>query len=338
MIAKIVGLAVILSIPAFSQTNWKTVTTHVTASFRGLSVVDDRVAWVSGSQGWVGNTKNGGNDWSFKQVEGFEKVDFRSLYAFDAQRAIVVNAGSPASILVTQDGGNSWKEVYRNEEKEVFFDGIDFWNEREGIAYGDPLDGKMLLMKTEDGGLTWKSMPDASRPVLNDGEASFAASGTGIRCVGQQELIIATGGKTSRLWKSTDKGNTWTNLMVPIVQGKASTGIFSVACFNEENWIVVGGDFENDSLMTNHVFYTKDGGKNWLMPEKPTRGYRECVEFFNSKTIVAAGPKGTEISNDGGVTWLPLSDEEGIHVVRKARKGTLLVMAGGKGKLKVSTY
>lgn len=319
-----------------AQDGWKTVTNNIAASFRGLSVVDDKVAWVSGSQGWVGHTSNGGADWTFRQVDGFEKVDFRSLYAFDGQRAIVANAGAPASILITADAGSTWKEVYRNEQKEAFFDGMDFWNEKEGVAYGDPIGGRMLLVRTEDGGQTWKDFPDGSRPLLNEGEASFAASGTGIRCVGQQTLIIATGGKTSRLWKSADKGKSWITFTAPIVQGKASTGIFSVACLNEQNWIIVGGDFENDSLTTHHVFYTRDGGRSWLAPKKPTRGYREGVEFADSKTAVAVGPKGSEISGDGGVNWLPLADAEGIHVVRKARKGKLQVMAGGKGRLKVA--
>lgn len=316
------------------QKDWRTVTTNVTASFRGLSVVDDQVAWLSGSQGWVGVTQNGGTDWTFKQVEGFDKMDFRSLYAFDANRAIIANAGSPASILITNDGGNTWKEVYRNDRKEAFFDGIDFWNDKVGMIYGDPIDGKMFLVKTEDGGHTWKELPDASRPALQSGEASFAASGTGIRCIGDQTLLITTGGTASRVFSSPNQGSSWTTLAAPIVQGKSSTGIFSIGA-DEQHWIIVGGDFEKDTLRTNHVFFSREGGRNWHAPERPTGGYRECVEFVEANTALAVGPGGADITRDGGATWQPLADAEGIHVVRKARKGKLMIMAGGKGKIKV---
>src|SRR5690348_171711 len=143
------------------------------AHFRGLSVVDDNVAWVSGTKGWIGVTTDAGKTWSFNQIKDFEKFDFRTLYGFDGKTAIAANAGSPASVLRTIDGGKNWSVVYANEHKDAFFDGVDFWNEKEGIIYGDPIDKKMLLLRTTDGGITWKEIPESSRPVLSEGEASF---------------------------------------------------------------------------------------------------------------------------------------------------------------------
>jgi len=306
--------------------------TNNTASFRGLSVVDNHVAWLSGNQGWVGNTGNGGEFWSFNQVNGLEKTDFRSLYAFDAQRAVIANAGSPAHILITNDGGKTWNTVYTNSHKDAFFDGIDFWNEKEGIIYGDPIDGKMLLLRTSDGGLTWKEIKNA--PVLEKGEASFAASGTGIRCIGKNQIMISTGGVVSRIWISKDKGEHWTNLSTPVIQGESTTGIFSLAQ-NNKALIIVGGDYLKESVAIKHNFYSLDGGKKWLTPATPTRGYRECVEPITTKIVLATGPSGSDISYDNGITWNALSDEKGLHVVRKARKGTLVILAGGNGNVYV---
>ena len=133
------------------QINWKTIPPKTDASFRGLSVVDDKVAWVIGSKGWVGRSIDGGNNWEFAQVKGFEKYDFRSLYAFDAKNAIIANAGSPAFILRTSDGGRKWQVAYENADTAAFFDGVDFWNNNEGLIYGDPINGRMLLLSTEDG-------------------------------------------------------------------------------------------------------------------------------------------------------------------------------------------
>ncbi|HYG18419.1 MAG TPA: YCF48-related protein [Ohtaekwangia sp.] len=305
------------------------------ASFRGLSVVDEQIAWVSGNKGWTGLTTDGGKRWIFRQTKGFENSDFRSLYAFDGNTAVMANAGSPASILRTTDGGLTWSEVYRNEHKEIFIDGTDFWNDQEGIMYGDPIGQRMLLLRTSDGGQHWNELPEISRPVLKDGEASFAASGTNIRCVGQHHLFIGTGGKVSRVWTSGDRGLHWKVLEPPMIQGLTMTGIFSTAFLDNARGIVAGGDYERDTLRTNHIFYTTDGGQNWKAPVMPTRGLRECVEFITDKIVLAIGKGGADISYDGGVRWELLSDEKAFHVVRKARKGSLIVAAGSKGRLSI---
>jgi len=102
---------------------WKNISVDINSSFRALSVVDNHVAWVGGSKGWIGRTSDGGQTWSFKQVNNFETLDFRSVYAFDSLTAVIANAGSPAFIFRTTDGGKNWSQVYKNENKAAFIDG-----------------------------------------------------------------------------------------------------------------------------------------------------------------------------------------------------------------------
>src|SRR5580692_1634618 len=90
-------------------------------SIRGLSVVDDSVAWISGSKGYIAITKNGGKDWDWQQVKGFEKADFRDIEAFSDKEAVIISSGTPALILKTIDGGASWQEKYRNADTSYFF-------------------------------------------------------------------------------------------------------------------------------------------------------------------------------------------------------------------------
>jgi photosystem II stability/assembly factor-like uncharacterized protein len=220
----------LISLAGFSQSIEKyPLLPAVRSSFRGLSVVNDSVAWVSGSKGWVGRTINRGLHWEFNQVPGYETLDFRSLYAFNDSTALIANAGSPAYILRTTNGGKTWQAVYTNTAAAIFIDGVDFWNNQEGVMYGDPIDGRMFLLFTKDGGKTWHEHALETRPKLSEGEASFAASGTGIRCYDRKRLVIATGGKTSRLFISDNRGKTWRNATPPAQQGKESAGIFSVA-------------------------------------------------------------------------------------------------------------
>jgi photosystem II stability/assembly factor-like uncharacterized protein len=299
----------------------------VKSSLRGLSVVDNDIAWVSGTKGTVGVTADGGRTWSFMIVPGFDKLDFRSIYAFNGKEVVIANAGSPAYILRTDDGGNKWNIVFQNNDPGCFFDGVDFWDEKNGIIYGDPLDGRMFIMITSDGGRTWIELPAESRPAVSQGEASFAASGTGIRCYGKRMIVMVTGGSVSELHISDDAGKTWLSASLPFTQGSVTSGAFSAA-FKEHNAIISGGDYINEELMVNHIFYSEDRGKTWKAPEKPTGGFRECVIFISGKSAIAAGPGGVDCSYDKGLTWESLTHEKGFHVVAKARRGQLVLLAG----------
>lgn len=339
----IICLILFASFHASAKTDkWQFVDTKTNASFRGLSVVDDSVVWVSGSKGWVGKTKNGGRDWVWEQVKGYEQCDFRSLYAFNAMEAVIANAGSPAYVLRTDDGGATWKKVYENKDTEAFIDGIDVADGQKGMLYGDPINSHILLLRTYDGGRTWYEAPLKERPVMGKGEASFAASGTCIKYLDRKKVVIATGGSVSRLLLSKNNGKKWRSVATPILQGESSMGIFSFLLIGSKYWIIAGGDYKQEAVRKANLFYTGNGGRNWISPRVTTRGYRECVVVADdgvgkkgTATLLAVGPTGIDISLDGGINWMAFSDEKQYHVIKKARKGELIIMAGGGGKVAV---
>lgn len=305
-------------------------------SLRGLSVVNDSVAWVSGSNGMYAISTDAGRTWKWDQLKLYEKLDFRDIEAFSDQKAVMVNAGTPSVILLTNDGGKSWKEVYRNESSEIFLDGIDFWDEKNGIIYGDPINGQMVLLKTSDGGNSWKDISTNNPILLIKGEASFAASGTGIRCGKNGKVWIATGGLQSRIFYSADYGKSWEAYACPIIQGKNSTGPFSIAFYRNKG-VVVGGDYLQDTSRVNNTLLSVDRGKTWTSPLIPTFGYRSAVEYISAKVLFATGPGGTDFSEDGGKSWQKLSDI-GYHTVRKAKSGRLVLLSGSNGKIAQIRY
>ena len=168
-------------------------------SLRGLSVVDDRVVWVSGEKGTIALSTDGARSFELRTPPEFAGRDFRDIEGFDDRRALALAVGAPARILLTTDGGTSWRPVYRNERPESFLDGFDFWDDRRGIAFGDPLDGRFLILSTEDGGATWTELPIPDRPLAFPGEAAFAASGTSIRVFPGGRVAFGTGGARARL-------------------------------------------------------------------------------------------------------------------------------------------
>ncbi len=331
-------IACILPAIAFSQKiSWVHIHTNTTASFRALSVVDDSIAWVSGTEGTIGKTTDGGKTWRFIQLPGCEKMDFRTIYAFDSVNVIIANAGSPTIIWRMKDGHN-WNAVYHNNDSTCFIDGIDMWNDKDGIVYGDPKQGHLLILHTTDGGLSWQQHAAENEPTIDSGEASFAASGTGIRCLPNNKLMIATGGAESRLYMSENNGNNWHFIRSPILKGKSSEGIFSFAC-QHDTCLVVGGDYknENESKWNAYIFYNP-GYYTWRAPLNSTRGYRECVEFIATNTAIAVGPAGADITYNTGNNWKPLWDDKGYHVIRKSRKGDLIIAAGRNGQIRIVQF
>lgn len=303
-------------------------------SLRGLSVVDDTVAWVSGSKGWIAMSKDGGKNWDWKQLKGYENLDFRDIEGFSSSKAILVSAGTPAVILLTIDGGRSWKEVYRNESKHIFLDGMDFWDTEKGIIYGDPIDGQMVLLETRDGGMSWQNISTQNKIPLISGEASFAASGTNIRTGKGGKVWIATGGIQSRIFRSNDYGLNWEATQLPIIQGKNSTGPFSLAFYKNKAGVAAGGDFLSDTSRLNNLVLTKNGGRAWMKPQVTLFGYRSAIEYLSKNELLACGPKGTDRSIDGGKTWMKLSDQ-GFHTIRKAKSGDLVLLTGGNGSIAI---
>ncbi len=75
---KFILILLLLDLNAFSQTI-KILTAGTKTSIRGLSVVNDRIIWVSGNNGMTGRSLDGGNTWKWLQVEGFEKIDLEIL-------------------------------------------------------------------------------------------------------------------------------------------------------------------------------------------------------------------------------------------------------------------
>ncbi|MBC9913294.1 WD40/YVTN/BNR-like repeat-containing protein [Chitinophaga varians] len=232
-------------------------------SIRGLSAVNDNIVWASGTGGMVGRSINGGDTWEWHQIKACDSCDWRSLYAFNDRKAVVINAGEPAHVFLTEDGGHSWERVYFNATPGIFFDAVTFYNDQEGIAIGDPLQQHFTVLRTRDGGHTWTLDTPAQSPGAAAGESIFAASGTSL--IARKGLtVFVTGGTVSRLHQLT--GTRWSSSPLPLLQGQPSTGAFSVAFLNNRTGIVVGGDYSKDTISQRNCLLTYDGGRTWTSP------------------------------------------------------------------------
>jgi hypothetical protein len=283
------------------------------------------------------NVSNGKNH--FKHIFNYEEksLHFRAIKEVKGS-LFAISIENPARLYKLSRKAKNPKLVYEENHEKAFYDSIDFWNDQEGIAIGDPTDDCMSVIITRDGGNTWGKLSCDDLPKAKEGEAAFAASDTNIAIVGDHTWV-ATGGTVSRILYSSDKGKTWAVFETPIVQGKATTGMYSIDFYDEKKGFAIGGDYTKPNDTLNNKIRTIDGGKIWhVIANTKGPGYRSCVQYIpnrNGKELVAIGFKGIDYSKDSGDSWTHLSDE-GFYTIRFLNDS--IAYAAGSGRISKLTF
>ncbi len=311
--------------------SWETFSLDKKASLRGIAAVSDQECWVTGTNGTVAKTLDGGQTWTYFRIPHADSLDFRDIEVFNANEVLVLSIGTGKSskIFRTADGGKTWKVVFQNTEEEGFFDALTFWNKKDGFMQGDPIGGRLYLLYTSNSGKTWREVPFNQRPVVQDGEYAFAASGS--QMTAQNHTVwIGTGGTDSHILRTSTRKIAWQSIDTPIIQGQASQGIFSVAFKNKKSGIAVGGDYTKENEGHNNIIRTNDGGYTWQLINT-AMDYRSAVRYFHH-TIITTGPSGSDISFDDGNSWQPINGQ-GYHTLDVHEKSQTVWAAGRNGRI-----
>lgn len=266
-----------------------------------VSPVNERVVWVSGTRGSYVRTTDGGATWHAAQVPGAEALQFRDVHALDENTAWLLSIGNAdtSRIYHTTDAGKTWALQFTNPEPKAFYDCLDFWDARRGLAISDAVDGRMVLLSTSDGGAHWTRISPAALPAARPAEGAFAASGTCLITRPGGHAWIALGTPKARLLHTTDFGRSWTADTIPL------SAISSVSFRDPSHGIVLG----TDSAAATAV--TADGGRSWARGGRPpfAMGFYggAFVPGARVPTVVAVGPGGAAWSRDDGATWTVLN-------------------------------
>lgn len=307
-------------------------------SFRGLSVVNDSVAWVSGSRGTIGRSTNGGQHWQWLHPKGFEQRDFRDIEGFDAQTAVAMAVDSPGIILRTSDGGQSWQTVYRSDLPGMFLDAMAFAGDT-GVCLGDPIDGFFWMLQTTDAGRSWTEVPIQARPKAEPGEACFAASGTNILLVpepGNLRGAFVTGGKVSKLHLFDLTVNQQFGGKVALTQGQTMTGGNSIL-WHGGGFVMAAGNYTSPQVSDSNLAVMSP---QWPTPHQPVpafSGYASCIAELADGRLMASGVPGVSITQQKAVfspgqlpVWQHINKHP-YHVVQRAKQGKLVLLAGARG-------
>ncbi len=262
-----------------------------------------------------------------------EKLEFRAM-GQNSKSLFIVNIGNPAFIYKINKSNLAYQKVYFEENEKVFYDSMNFWNDKEGIAIGDPIGNCFSILITRDGGKKWKKINCENLPKVVNGEAAFAASNTNI-CIKGNHTWIVSGGKKSRVFYSPDKGTTWEVFETPIVQGKEMTGIFTADFYDSKVGVIAGGNYEEPEQNFKNKAITFDSGKTWkLVAEHTGFGYASCIQFVpksKGKQLVAVGLTGMYYSADSGNKWKQLLTDKTLYTIRFLDENT--AFAAGTDKV-----
>jgi photosystem II stability/assembly factor-like uncharacterized protein len=318
--------------PEISSVEIEEIFKDSTLSIRAIDVASDKSLAFAANNGVFGLYNPQTEEWA-TATQNYDTLNlqFRAV-ARTSNDFFMLSVENPALLFKTGENGEM-EVVYKEEHEKVFYDALSFWNSEEGIAIGDPIDGCMSIIITRDGGETWNKLPCEVLPKSMEGEAAFAASNTNIAIVGNKTWV-ATGGKTSRILFSGDKGKSWEIFETPMINGENTTGTYSVDFYDETNGFAIGGDYTKPDGTKANKMRTSDGGKTWqLVGDGVEPGYRSCVQYIpnaNGKKLVAIGFKGIDYSSDSGSTWTHLSDE-GFYTLRFLNDS--VAYAAGKGRI-----
>jgi photosystem II stability/assembly factor-like uncharacterized protein len=297
-----------------------------TSLLQAVSAVNDTVVWVSGHRATWARTTDGGRTWRAGAMTGADSVlQFRDVHALSADSAWLLAAGpgERSRIYFTADGGRSWQLQFLNRDSSAFYDCFDFWDRRRGVAVSDAVNGRMIVITTEDG-RTWTAVPATGLPQALAGEGAFAAGGTCLIARPGGRAWFATGAQDgARVYSTEDFGRTWRVATTPIVHGAAS-GVATLAFTGDSTGYALGGRIAEprDTVAVNAAV-TADGGATWTADVRaPLAGavFGSGIVRGRATVLVAVGPSGLALRTEGCSPWTRLSDQAywavGVHGTR----------------------
>ncbi len=271
-------------------------------NYTGIHFTSQNTAYTITNNGKIFKTEDGGNTWI--EQHSSTELHLHDIFFLNDLNGYIVGGDTDGIILKTTDGGNTWKST----TFQIRLSSIYFINETTGFASGKK------LLSTQDGGKTWNEvdLEYFAYGGINffDGKTGFLAAGNILlktidggsswEVVDKISNIIGTNtiGKIQinkgvaylrlngdKMYRTSDKGNTWQILNVPIISG-------SVHFINEHQAIGVGQRwYELGYYPDGLLCVTNDGGKHWDEKYFPATEFYiiNDIAFLNDSTALAIG-------------------------------------------------
>ncbi|MFZ6873879.1 WD40/YVTN/BNR-like repeat-containing protein [Undibacterium sp. Di27W] len=240
-------------------------------------------------------TRDGGATWQV--ARGMEGISIKGLCGIDilhdksggAEKTVIHaggRVGGPATLLRSLDGGNSWKSIDMTPYTGMILD-VKFFDANTGFVIGasssETEKSHARIIMTRDGGATWKTVYESSRPNEITWKASFPTRDTGYVTIQSYNPDPATSQRY--VAKTEDGGLSWKE--IPLVND-IKVREFGVGFIDAKTgWVgaIDGGYQTTDGGQTwKHVPMGRAVNKIRLLPtDKGFFGYAIGVEVFKLK-------------------------------------------------------
>jgi len=316
---------------------WITQNTAFATPQRGInymSAVDSNIVWASAYDGSnqtgpcpdFSRSIDGGTTWTPGAVTNSSGLASSMIFAVSADKAYIVmfraSGSSPQGIFVTEDGGTTWtrQSTASFSNGSSFPNCVHFFNASEGWCMGDPINGVFEIYTTTDGGNTWSQVSGSSIPDPAPGEFGI---------VGYYSAVNDTiwfGTSAGRVYRSPDKGHTWTVSSVPALSGKYVKPTFR----NGMHGLVQ----DKGNGTTGAICESFDGGQTWTPVTVTGPIYATDLSYVpgTENTWVSAGGTGymgSSYSFDGGHTWTDFIGTQGAQYMQMTWLNNHCGWAGG---------
>ena len=249
-----------------ADSNWVVQQSGVNDSLTAVMAVSNNVVWAGGTDGKVLRTINGGTTWNSVGGGAIGTDIVNTVEALDANTALVATySETGGKIFKTINGGSSWSSVYSITG--AFIGGIQMKNTLEGYAVGSPIEGRWLVLKTTNGGITWDSLKTAPAQIADD------YGPVGMQLLGD---TLWFGTFSGSIYRSTDLGKTWTSATT---SGSTSFGPH----FNSAAKGLLG-NFSDGSF-----YKSTDGGATWIKAQSSVYHKATCISGLGDKFWATTG-------------------------------------------------
>lgn len=226
----------------------------------------------------------------------------------NSQRSVAFGDG----VYKSTDGGKSWNNMGLKDSEHISQIWIDPNDSNTVIvASQGPLwsaGGDRGLFKTTDGGENWDNILEISKHtginefVISKSDPNVMVASSYQRKRHQWTLI--NGGPESAIHRSTDGGETWTKVSKGLP--KDHMGRIGLAAADNTIYAVVESNPKEKG-----IYRSDDFGQTWKKRSSYTPGspqyYNELIIDPNNSERVYSINTFTNVSEDGGKTWKPLS-------------------------------
>jgi photosystem II stability/assembly factor-like uncharacterized protein len=269
--------------PRDSAAVWVEQIVNVPEYLAVVQAVSDEVVWAVGNNGRVIVTSNGGENWTPRTVPG--AVNVRGLFAFNHQEAVV--ADQQGHFYRTTDSGVQWTPVHGPTGRSI--NGIHFFDQLNGCAMGDPVNGHYVVLVTSDGGWSWSSIQNPPPGTAVGTVRSCDWIGTQIWLFSNIDWV---------LWRTTNAGAQWDSV------GMDFRFLQGVELSNSGIGLVAG---HSPGGVGPFLRRSTDSGATWIQAEHPLQA--STMRNFDwiegtSEVWAVTNQTGVYQSANEGVDWV----------------------------------